>query len=109
MRDGEILAELRAIRHAIEGLTLPAASQRWADVATTARLFGVSESFLRKCIQDESYPPPCRRVKGKLLFDLHEMDAWLRGFPSVQLRHVALVNQLSFFLFCQKNGALERP
>jgi len=93
MRD-EVLSELRAIRAAIEGLALPAPMQRWGDITTAARQYGLSVSFLRKCIQDTDYPPPHRKVKGKLLFDLLAMDGWLRGFPSAKQRHADMVDEL---------------
>jgi hypothetical protein len=90
----EVLAELRRIREAVEHLAVPSGNQRWGSINDAARQYGVSVSFLRRCAQDTDYPPPCRKVRGKLLFDLHAMDFWLRGFPSAKERHADVVDEL---------------
>jgi hypothetical protein len=49
---------------------------------------------LRRLVHDADNPPPCRKVRGKLLFDLYGMDAWLRGFPGAKQRQADIVDQL---------------
>ena len=90
----DVLRELQAIRRAVEAWTQSEPAQRWGDIATVTRLYGLSSSTLRRCINDPAYPPPYRKVRGKLLFDLHAMDEWLRGFPSAKGQQHELVDQI---------------
>jgi hypothetical protein len=56
-----MLTELRQIREAIKRLTARATTPRWGDITTTAREFGVSPVFLRRCLRDETYPLPAKK------------------------------------------------
>lgn len=76
-----VLVELRAIRQALVGLALPAPAQRWGDIGTAARQYGVSPVFLRRYLTHDSYPLPAKKVGGKWLVDLLAMHQWVLGVP----------------------------
>ena len=90
----EVLNELRAIRAALEGLALSSPTQRWGSIDTAARQYDVSVSFLRRCVQDASYPLPAKKVGGKWLVDLSAMHQWVLGYPDAQRKQMELVDEL---------------
>jgi hypothetical protein len=68
--------------------------QRWGDITTMAQIYGLSPATLCRCINDLDYPPPCKQVRGKWLFDLYRMNDWVAGYPERQRRHADIVGQL---------------